>query len=392
MFAGLLAAVFANLDMRILSFIYCLLFSAAAQAQPKERLLQIQYGKFAVGLSQQTVAYADGIRLVFTAWYPAKKNQAAPKLNIRDCLLLDGMRSADELGGGAVQEMICGDDCRIGGDSLARFLNTATGVEKNAPALSGKFPLVLWSYRHGTEYYQFAMSEFLASHGFVVYTLSRLNPPYVMPWEVDSVGRINLYNSYLAEMDIMLSHAKSNKQVDTAKIALFSWSYGGDAAMFFQQQHPEIDCVFGFSSINFTNSFFLGKQLDALLEPIKLRCPYYLYYEETSRRGVQFSPKILHPAHQNISTLTLFPRLWHGNFNYLEGHVAGSLNLSVVQPWSKPGKDAVAGYETMCQLALWQLQGDFKGLSRQARQQKTDRLQHKLPKGFFIAAQAAKKP
>ncbi len=367
--------------MRLLFFI-TLLISGFARAQQPGKLLQLKYGNFYTGLSQENLIYNDSVELVITKWYPARKNGRGEPLKIKDCLLLDGLNrpyNTDSI----ANDIICGDNYKINRDILRSFLELNTRTYRNGDAGGEKFPVILWSYRHGTEYYQFAMNEYLASHGFIVYTVSRVNPKYKMAWDVDADEKAALHKTYLEEMSLLLNKIKADVFADTSKIALFSWSYGGDAAIFFQQAHPEIDCVFGFSSIDFSKSFFLGDKMHTMFDTGKLNRPYYLFYEETSRLGNVYTTDILHRSNKSISSLILFPKLWHGNFNYMEGYMAGSLDLPVVHQWSRPGKDAVTGYESVCGLALIYVQQLFNSKNKHNFKKQIDKLKQSLPDGFI---------
>lgn len=350
--------------------------------QQTTRLLNIQYGKHTVGLSQEEIVYNDSVRLLVSSWYPAAKNKVSNPLRIKETFF-PGALNGSAINDSIVNSIICGDDYKINKDSLHQFLNIKTRTFLNALPLKRKFPAVMWSYRHGTEYYQFAMNELLASHGYIVFTVSRMQPVYVMPWETDAAGKMALHKSYLSDMNELLRRIITHPQAGTSHIVLFSWSYGGDGAIFFQQNHPEIDAVLGFSSIDFSNSFFLEKKIDSLLDTNRLNRPYYLFYEEISRRGNKFSEHILHPAIKKFSSLTLFSRLWHGNFNYLEGYVAGQLNLPVVQPWSKPGRDAITGYAALCRLALIHLKFIFENRNKGWLNNQVTELKKSLPDGFI---------
>ena len=74
--------------------------------------------------------------------------------------------------------------------------------------------------------------------------------------------------------------------------------------------------------------------------------------------------------------------MFHGNFNYLEGHVLGKLGLPVGHPWSKTGYDAVLGYETVAELALLILDHYLKGLSTEKLEAGILKIKQKLPDRF----------
>jgi hypothetical protein len=370
-------------NMRSVLILYVFAFlTLSAFSQPGGRLLNIPYGKYAVGLSQKKVSYNDSVEVLITTWQPVINSLETEKLSIRDCIAIElpGIVKADSI----ANDLISGSNYKINADSLTGFLNAKTTTFKQAQPVNKKFPVLAWAYRHGTSHYQFAICEYLASHGYIVFNASRANPSLPLPWEVDIKDRMNLLQLHMNDMNPMFDFIKSHPQADTSKIALLSWSYGASSAVFTQQSHPEIDVVLGFSSINFRNDFFTHQHFESLLRPEKLIRPYILFCESVSRLGRVFNDSVFHPAHKNISRLYRFPKMLHGNFNYLEGHVLGKLNLPLGHPWSKPGLDAVVGYETVCQLALLILDHYLKDLSREKLESEIHRIKQKLPDGFFF--------
>lgn len=367
--------------MRTVFILNVLVFATLLSfCQSTGRLLNIPYGKYAVGLFQEKLRYSDSVEVLITSWQPVKKQTTSEKLSIRDCIAIElpEILKADSI----ANELISGDNYKIDADTLTAFLNTKTNTFKTAQALNKRFPVLIWAYRHGTSYYQFAMSEYLASHGYIIFNVNRVLPKLPMPWEVDQTERRNLLQLHLNDMKPMLEFVKKHPQADTSNMALLSWSYGASTAVFTQQSHPEIDAVLGFSSINFKNDFFTQQQFDSLLKPEELRVPYVLFYESVSRLGRSFTDSVFHPVHKNFSRLYRFPKMFHGNFNYLEGYVLGRLKLPVGHPWSKPSYDAVLGYETVCELALLMLDHYLKKLSTEKLETGILQIKQKLPTGF----------
>ena len=354
--------------------------SLIAFSQPSNKLLNISYGKYAVGLFGKRLTYNDSVEILITIWQPVKKRGAAEKLSIRDCIAIERAEilKADSV----ANDLICGDNYRINPDSLRKFLNTKTNTFKKAEPVNQRFPVLLWAYRHGTSHYQFALCEYLASHGYIIFNISRVKPLLPMPWEVDTNERMKLLQLHLNDMRPMLDLVKWHPQADTSNIALLSWSYGATTAVFTQQSHPEIDVVVGFSSINFRNDFFTQQRFESMLKPDALKVPYVLFYESVSRLGRSFNDSVFHPVNKSISRLYRFPKMFHGNFNYLEGHVLGKLGLPVGHPWSKTGYDAVLGYETVAELALLILDHYLKGLSTEKLEAGILKIKQKLPDRF----------
>jgi hypothetical protein len=359
----------------------CLLLMHPVFSQSNNRLLNLSYGKYKVGLFQNNIRYSDSVELLVNIWQPVEENSAVKKYTIRDYIAIElpGILTSD----GFANELICGNNYTINPDSLSGFLSIQTSTYKEGKLLNKKFPVLVWASRHGTTHYQLAMCEYLASHGYIVFNAMRLKPGLPLPWEVDIKERIPLLHRHLDDMNALIGFIKTYPQADTLSMALLSWSYGASAAIFTQQSHPEIDVVIGLSSINFKNDFFTGPQFDKMIEPKKLKTPYILFYESVSRLGNTFTDSVLHPAHKNISLLCRFPKMFHGNFNYLEGHVAGKLKLPIAHPWTKPGVDAVTGYETVSYMTLLTLNRYLKFADAGKTELLIKKLKKKLPRGFI---------
>jgi hypothetical protein len=366
---------------RSVVFFACLLLMHPVFSQSNNRLLNLSYGKYKVGLFQNKARYNDSVELLINSWQPIEENSAVKKYTIRDYIAIElpGLLTADSL----ANELICGNNYKINPDSLSVFLNIQTSTYKEGEPLNKKFPVLLWASRHGTTHYQLALSEYLASHGYIVFNAVRLKPGFPLPWEVDIRERIPLLHQYLNDMNTLIGFIKTYPQADTLSMALLSWSYGASAAIFTQQSHPEIDVVIGMSSINFKKDFFTGQQFDEMIEPEKLKKPYILFYESVSRLGNAFTDSVLNPVHKNISLLYRFPKMFHGNFNYLEGHVAGKLKLPIAHPWTKPGIDAVTGYETVSYMTLLMLNRYLKFADAGKTELLIKKLKKELP-GQFI--------
>lgn len=363
----------------ILFFLSC---NTIAYTQTGQGLLHLQYGKHKVGLSQETIKYNDSIELLVTVWQPAVFSQNSIPLSLNDCFLLDKLNK-HEIADSAVNDIICGDNYSINADTLKTLLDTKTNTSRHYFPVNKKFPVICWSSRHGTEYYQFAMNEYLASHGYIVFTVSRISPVLPFPWETENISKEKFLDEHLDMLNRQLQFVKKHPQADTSRIAMFSWSYGSPFAILTQQEHKEIDAVFGFSSVDFRKEYFLEGVFNKRLVPKKIRVPYFLFYEELSRLDIRYDESVLHPAHRDISRVLLFSKLWHGNFNYMEGWLPGLLKLPKVHPWSKPGNDAMIGYEAVCQLALFHLHHLYGKKTETTLNKQINNLKQKLPAGFI---------
>ena len=99
-------------------------------AQTTDRLLNISYGKYAVGLFQQKFRYNDSVEVSITIWQPVKKSSRNEKLSIRDYIAIElpAIFKADSI----ANDLIHGGNYKMDPDSLTQFLNTKTNTFKNA--------------------------------------------------------------------------------------------------------------------------------------------------------------------------------------------------------------------------------------------------------------------
>ena len=105
---------------------------------------------------------------------------------------------------------------------------------KGAHESNGSFPLLIWSSRYGTIEYQNILSEYLASHGFVVAFPEDIpNSPY--PWQIQSVeDKTAAINQQIIDINASINFLKRLNYVDSSKIGLLSWSYAGESAVLFK--------------------------------------------------------------------------------------------------------------------------------------------------------------
>jgi hypothetical protein len=116
-------------------------------------------------------------------WYPAKPS-AAPALRFEDYFkLAPDLRRRSAPAGVSPDDLprvlsaaMTGDAQKTSGELLAAALAAPLRGVREAEKAGGRFPIVIWSSRYGTTAAQCVLSEFLASHGFLV-AFARPKPP-----------------------------------------------------------------------------------------------------------------------------------------------------------------------------------------------------------------------
>ncbi|WP_420321147.1 hypothetical protein [Flagellimonas sp.] len=340
-------------------------------------------GTHKVGTTVDSLDYTTGAvqrKLLVHIWYPAKAD--GEKLTLSDYLDPQGNLGQKEL----LENLsigISGTPDAFPKDSLKLLLNFRMKASKNAEAKTRRFPLLVWSMRYGTVASQNLISEFLASHGYVVaYVEDHPNAPF--PWQLPSAEeKESAFNQQVKATNRAINHLKQQPNIDSEKIGMLSWSYAGESAIMSQMGNPDIDLVVGLSSIGFSYGVYLGSELPKKISVEQLQVPYLILSEKIGTNGKERTPSdIFDQMHPN-SRYVSFRELSHGNFNVLEGMFPGVLNTNKVQSWSKGGQLAKLGYETICKTALSFINAIFQPSNSPTFDEQMTELKKSLPENFI---------
>lgn len=360
------------------------LFLNVTHAQQKINLFGgLDFGPYKVGVKQ--LAFTDDIgtepkEISIRLWYPGngdgKSLQFADYLDYRNSLSRTEVLRDISTGIGGAADL-------FPVDSLELVLTSEMKAIVEAEATPGKFPLLLWSIRYGTVEYQNILSEYLASHGYLVAFGEDLpNAPY--PWQFKSdTEKSTALQEQLAVLRASMQYLKQLPNIDKSKIGLISWSYAGESAILTQMESAEIDLVVGLSSIGFSGGIYSGSELAGKINREKLNVPYLILFERIRTNGqTRTIPDLFNSMHSN-SRYVFFSELDHGNFNALEGMIPGILKTHKVQPWSKGGERAQLGYETVCQITLSFLDAVFHAENFDSFDEDMVKLKGELPGNFI---------
>ncbi len=336
-----------------------LLVGSICQAQI-ELYKNLDDGNFQVGFKAIELegVELDERNLRISVWYPTATT-ATEQLNLssyfnKEDEIIDNQTFKD------LSTTISGNEDSFPQDSLALILEAKMLSFLDAPMAEGKFPLLLWSSRYGTVAYQAVISEYLASHGYVV-AFAEDNPNGPYPWGIPvGTEREQALNKHVEDLVRAMEKLHSEANVNRDQIALLSWSYAGESAILTQIASEHVDAVVGFSAIGFTTGLYLGSNLETLATPEKLTVPYLMLFEKIAPNGNERQvPAIFSEMHE-ASRYIHFEELAHGSFNALEGMIPGVLNTTKVHSWSIGGETARLGYELACKTTLAFLESQFK--------------------------------
>ncbi|MGE0442729.1 MAG: hypothetical protein AB7L66_13140 [Gemmatimonadales bacterium] len=320
-----------------------LVLIAGWQADSLPWWLGVPTGPHAVGFRSYSIsrAAAGGDRSIQVAlWYPAA-GPAGRRLRLGELAALDAATDPDRPAGAVtpLQWLAAG---ATGTDSLAPPFEAALGAPlrsiAGARTAPGRWPAVVWGSRHGTPTAQAPLSELLASHGHVVLAAWSPDAPLTFPWENRPASEKAA--TIAAQVgDLLAAIASAEAQLDTTRVTLIAWSYGGRTAAELAKR------LTGISSMVSLDANVAPDDPDA---PFALGAPFlWLVGRDTTRRGVErrFGP-------DSRTTIGRLPAITHGNFNSLEGYLPGLLAVDRVPRWSTPGPIAVQGYRALMRIVL----------------------------------------
>ena len=303
-------------------------------------------------------------------WYPARiASLTRPSIAFGTYVDLSDGSMIDGVGGRHTEwrrrrlaESVSRDPSSVAVPLLDSLLGSRMAAVLDAPMGSERVPAILWSTRHATPAAQSVLSEYLASHGYVVawmrYAgLDSLRPPFD---NVPGSRKAETIEAHVADMQWALRRLATHPKVDSTRLGIAAWSYSGEPAAVLAQRTPRLRVLVSLSSNIFVSSY-RGVDMAESIDSLPIRADILMLEETGAARGtVRQAPAILDrmPAH---TYRVSFASLAHGNFNVLEGMIPGLTGISTVQPWSTGGPSAQTGYELVARAVLAVLDKRMKG-------------------------------
>jgi dienelactone hydrolase len=338
-----------GISLKLLTLVLLTNLFAAAQTGPKF------WGELARGPHQigfKTVAPSgrpDGDEL--HVWYPAE-DQRMP-MSFGDYLKLSrdlrGTEPGFQTDLAALQKTlavaITGKPDGLTPQVGDEILRTPMAAIRDAATAKGSFPLVLWTHRYGTTAAQSVLSEYLASHGFiVVYAAESKAPP--MPFELESpADKEKELSRQTQRLRAALKQARALPNARPGRAGVIAWSYAGEAAHALQQAEPEVSVVIGLSTNTVAQWVYRN---GSAAQADKMTRPYIVVTEPKAKEVTDAHAALVENSASPFFLIEM-PKLKHGTFNALEGIVPAVAGIKEVQPWALAGPDAKLGYETMAQ-------------------------------------------
>jgi dienelactone hydrolase len=339
-------------------------------------------GPYAIGLDvesdsdttriERLTSGAMGPRpLELVVWYPTAHNNLARDtvrfstyVDLSDGSMLDVANRTDDGRRRWLAGSLTPQPDSVRREIVDSILRSPMAATRDAAPATERFPVILWSTRHATPAAQSVMSEYLASHGYVVawmrYAgLDSLRPPFD---DVPPARKAATLEAHVADMQRAIRRLAAHPAVDSTRVGVAAWSYSGEPATVLAQRTPSIRVLVGLSTNLFVSSY-RGVDIAASTDSLPLRAGVIMLEETGAVRGrPRTAPDLLDRLPGKAYRVT-FPALAHGNFNALEGMIPALIGVSTVQPWSVAGPAAQDGYESISRAVVSLLGKTLKGAS-----------------------------
>ena len=282
-------------------------------------------------------------------WYPADTSGKRPIL-FRDYVdTLTQAKTPDEQArtwamGSFRTNINSADPLSLDEEKLEALAETPTMARRDATPVAQKFPLLLWGARHSTSAAQPVLSEFLASHGYIISTIEYRGLRPHNPWEdQDPAELLQTFETWTRDLEFGLSYLRTFDFVDAETTGVLSRSYGGLSAVELLLRNPDIGALVSLDA----TSWWTVEQLaqSSYKDGSRIAAPSLIMTIEGRE-----NPATLYDSLESAEAYLLtFQRINHGNFNALEGFIPELLGISPVAPWSVSGPDARLGYRAVAE-------------------------------------------
>jgi dienelactone hydrolase len=321
-----------------------------------------------LGAASALPPWIDGPRPIeIVLWYPATRATDARPLTLGRYLDLspDLVRRSLPPGSSAddraalLSTAMTGASDAIPRDQAESLLAEPMLAREDAPAATGRFPIVLWTARYGTTAAQAPLSEWLASHGYVIAFARATEAQEKLPFELkDPAEKLLELDRQIADLRGALRALRELPHAQTEAATILAWSYAGETASRVAFGDPGVRNVIGLSTNTLADWVYQPEKAPERLAAPLLLARHWIVREEYGRDG---SPRVKPAIWDRLAPGSAFvrvPGMAHGSFNALEGYLPSVLGLTRAQPWSRVGPEARVGYVAVARLILAVLRGD----------------------------------
>ncbi|PJJ53241.1 dienelactone hydrolase family protein [Hymenobacter chitinivorans] len=286
-------------------------------------------------------------------WYPAQKSGAPIRYAdyLRTEATDDNFTRTDAEAAAFLADKLQWAAAQVGPKHAQQLFDQRMWAVRNAPAATGKFPVVIYAAGGGGTAHEAAdLCEYLASHGYVVLA-SRSLGTRTKDMNFDAEG----LDTQARDIQFLLSYAHTLPQADMAHVAAAGWSWGGLANALAATQDSRIDAIVSFDGTK-------AQEDTKPVSRVRLTVPW-LYVQrrsesvrELSAKGMQTTGILLNEAK--------YADLYHVVMNPMEHVDFSTIGLRFAEPahFTEYARAEVeTAYHWTCRYTLEFLNATLKG-------------------------------
>jgi hypothetical protein len=310
-------------------------------------------------LAEQFARYRHGRAVHLSVWYPAKIKSNHPPMRFMEYIdEVSRMINPKEVTKRTRKESIDAMTTlvsQLGGDStlllkhLGSLLNSTTHAYRNAAHVGGDFPILIYPE---SPHLNSILSEYLASHGFIVVSVSR-HGTLTKDFEWKSVRGIE---TLVQDCQFALSVVKREFDTDDQRMAVIGTGMNASAGLAWAMRSPEIDAVVSLEGGILTSYEYNLLKTSPYFDTMRVTSPMLVIYsphEVVDARLIGHYPF----ADRHMLYLPQMTEFRYLNFGVWEKRIEGILLYA-------PG-DTCTGFEWMARYTLyfldWQLRQGYHG-------------------------------
>lgn len=199
---------------------------------------------------------------------------------------------------------------RIGAAQAAQVLGQRMWARRDAAALAGKYPVVIYAPGvGGSGHDQADLGEYLASHGYVVIASRNLGTrTLMMDINLDGI------DAQMRDIQFLIAYAQGLPYADVSRLAVAGWSWGGMANVFAAERDSRIRALVSFDGTR-------EPEYTKRISPYRVTVPW-LYIQrrpsivsELARQGIDTSFSLLNVLkHADVYQMVMYP-MQHVDFS-----------------------------------------------------------------------------
>jgi hypothetical protein len=310
-------------------------------------------------LAEQFARYRQGRAVHLSVWYPAKIKSNHPPMGFVEYVdevsrMINPKEVTKRTRKESIDEMTTWVS-QLGGDStlllkhLGSLLNSTTNSYRNAAHVGGDFPILVYPE---SPHLNCILSEYLASHGFIVVSVSR-HGTLTKDFEWKSVRGIE---TLVQDCQFAVSVVKREFDTDDKRMAVIGTGMNASAGLGWAMRSPEIDAVVSLDGGILTSYDYNLLKTSPYYDSVRVTSPMLVIYsprEDVDPRLIDQYPF----ADRHMLCLPQMTGVHYRNFGVWEKRIQGI-------PGYAAGNTRI-GFEMMARYILyfldWQLRQGYHG-------------------------------